>query len=163
MKNSLPRLLSVLLVSVVFTQNKEANKTNDEPLINGPRSHLQVVDGIAAVVGNKVILTSDINRSLSMAVFQQQLNPQQDAAVEKILYGSFTLELWLLDEAAKPDNVVNASLFYKADETRFSANSMWFYRARQDGHYYFWIRGATERPVGVSIRNPAGDKAAGDG
>ena len=83
MKNILPRLLSVFLFSVVFTQNKEANKTNDEPLINGPRSHLQVVDGIAAVVGNKVILTSDINRSLSMAVFQQQLDPQRDN--EKIL------------------------------------------------------------------------------
>ena len=108
-------------------------------------------------------LAASFTRSHLAGRVEAQLNPQQDAVVEKILNGSFTLELWLLDEAAKPDNVVNASLFYKADETRFSANSMWFYRARQDGHYYFWIRGATERPVGVSIRNPAGDKAAGDG
>ena len=64
-------------------------------------------------------LAASFTRSHLAGRVEAQLNPQQDAAVEKILNGSFTLELWLLDEAAKPDNVVNASLFYKADETRF--------------------------------------------
>ena len=92
-----------------------------------------------------------------------ELSPEQDAALVKILNGSFTLELWLLDEAPAPDGHINSSLFYKADESKFSRNSTWFYRTRQDGHYHFRIHGTSGRALGVSIRNPAGDRAAGDG
>ena len=113
-------------------------------------------------------LAASFDRSHLAGRIEPELTPVQDAAVEEILNGSFTLELWLLDEAAKPDNVVNSSLFYKADKPKFTRNSMWFYRARQDGNYYFrihdlGIHDKGEKSFGVSIRNPAGDKAAGDG
>ena len=42
----------------------------------------QKIDGVAAVVGDKVVLSSDVNQSLAMAVFQQKLDPRKD--VEKI-------------------------------------------------------------------------------
>ena len=38
----------------------------------------QRVDGVAAVVGDKVVLSSDVNQSLAMAVFQQKLDPNKD-------------------------------------------------------------------------------------
>lgn len=78
MKKFLYSIVYFMVSSVAFAQNIEANKTNDEPPINAPRKHLQSVDGVAAIVGDKVILTSDINRSLSMAIFQQRLDPQRD-------------------------------------------------------------------------------------
>ena len=80
MKLFSPCLFLLFLTSSVLAQTAEANKTNDEPPIDEPRTHLQTIDGVAAVVGDKVILTSDINRSLSMAVFQQGLDPQRDGA-----------------------------------------------------------------------------------
>lgn len=80
MKLFSPCLFLLFLTSSVVAQTAEANKTNDEPPIDEPRTHLQTIDGVAAVVGDKVILTSDINRSLSMAVFQQGLDPQRDGA-----------------------------------------------------------------------------------
>lgn len=42
----------------------------------------QMVDGVAAIVGDKVVLSSDVNQSLAMAVFQQKLDPRKD---EKII------------------------------------------------------------------------------
>ena len=41
----------------------------------------QKVDGVAAVVGDKVVLSSDVNQSLAMAVFQQKLDPNKDAVL----------------------------------------------------------------------------------
>ena len=38
----------------------------------------QKVDGVADVVGDKVVLSSDVNQSLAMAVFQQKLDPNKD-------------------------------------------------------------------------------------
>ena len=38
----------------------------------------QKVDGVAAIVGEKVVLLSDVNQSLAMAVFQQKLDPRKD-------------------------------------------------------------------------------------
>ncbi|HJN11918.1 MAG: hypothetical protein QGH33_00745 [Pirellulaceae bacterium] len=57
-------------------------------------------------------LAASFDRSHLAGRIESELTPVQDAAVEEILNGSFTLELWLLDEAAKSDNVVNSSLFY---------------------------------------------------
>ncbi len=108
-------------------------------------------------------LAASFDRSHPAGRIESELTADKNAAVTEILNGSFTLELWLLDEAAQPDNVVNSSLFYKADKTRFTRNSMWFYRARQDGRYYFRIHDTGEKSFGVSIRNPAGDNSAGDG
>jgi len=78
------RLLLLLLFSVVLSQaGGGANTINDEPLTEGEAQSRQSIDGVAAFVGDKTILKSDINQALSMAVFQQRLNPNNDA--DKIL------------------------------------------------------------------------------
>ena len=57
----------------LFSQAEKANTTNDETgVVVGPRNHIQKIDGIAAVVGDKVVLTSDINQSLAMEVFRSK-------------------------------------------------------------------------------------------
>ena len=66
--------------SFSFSQTSEANVSADEPLTLKERKHLQEIDGLAAIVGDKTILKSDINQTLAMAVFQRQLNPQKDLA-----------------------------------------------------------------------------------
>ena len=38
----------------------------------------QKIDGVAAVVGDRVVLMSDVNQSLAMAIFQQKLDPRKD-------------------------------------------------------------------------------------
>ena len=45
-------------------------------------THLQNIDGVAAIVDNNLVLLSDINQSLAMAVFQNNWNPSKD--LEKI-------------------------------------------------------------------------------
>ena len=76
-------LLGVFLFSFVFSQGTEssggANLSFDE---DAKKQHLQSIDGVAALVGDRVVLKSDINQTLAMAVFQQRLNPQKDT--EKI-------------------------------------------------------------------------------
>ncbi len=76
-------LLGVFLFSFVFSQgagsNDGANLSFDEDV---KKQHLQSIDGVAALVGDRVVLKSDINQTLAMAVFQQRLNPQKDT--EKI-------------------------------------------------------------------------------
>ena len=67
-----------LTLTVLFSQEKEANKTNDEVGPPLEQKHIQTIDGVAAVVGDKLILTSDINQSLAMEVFRQKLDPQKD-------------------------------------------------------------------------------------
>ena len=47
----------------------------------------QKVDGVAAIVGDRVVLLSDVNQSLAMAVFQQKLDPRRDGLkIQKIKY-----------------------------------------------------------------------------
>ncbi len=46
------------------------------------KTHLQDIDGIAAIVDNNLVLLSDINQSLAMAVFQNNWDPSKD--IEKI-------------------------------------------------------------------------------
>ena len=76
-------LLGVFLFSFVFSQgagsNDGANLSFDEDV---KKQHLQSIDGVAALVGDRVVLKSAINQTLAMAVFQQRLNPQEDT--EKI-------------------------------------------------------------------------------
>ena len=50
----------------------------------------QKIDGVAAVVGDRVVLSSDINQSLAMAVFQQKLDPRKDGAAIKTLKDNIT-------------------------------------------------------------------------
>lgn len=91
-----------------------------------------------------------------------QLTDEQNQKIESAFNGSFTLEFWLRDDASAPDGSTNYSLFYKADRKAFTANSIWMYRARQDGHYHFRIDGGEDRRIALTIRNPAGARSAGD-
>ena len=51
----------------------EANTAFDElsQEKTNPRNHMQAIDGVAAVVGERVILKSDINQTLAMAIFNK--------------------------------------------------------------------------------------------
>ena len=57
-----PFVLLMCFFSTTFSQNTVGQK----------------IDGIAAVVGDRVVLMSDVNQSLAMAVFQQKLDPRKD-------------------------------------------------------------------------------------
>ena len=91
------------------------------------------------------------------------LGPLQQRGIEAVLNDSFTLEMWIIDTAAAPDNRRNYSLFYKADRHAFTRNSIWLYRARGDGNYYFRIRNSLDDGLMLTIPNPAGARSAGDG
>ncbi len=81
------KIIFLILFSIafVFSQQDGANTTNDEPLTEKEKKHLQAIDGLAAIVGDKIILKSDINQTLSMTIFQQRLDPQKDLAkIEKL-------------------------------------------------------------------------------
>ena len=55
------KLLLLLLFSIVLPQRDVgANTTNDEPLTGKEMGRRQSIDGIAAFVGDKTILKSDI-------------------------------------------------------------------------------------------------------
>lgn len=90
------------------------------------------------------------------------LGPLQERGIEAILNESFSLEMWILDSAAKPDNRRNYSLFYKADRRAFTRNSIWLYRTRGDGNYHFRIRNSQDAGLMLTIPNPAGERSAGD-
>ena len=131
----------------------------------GDKSTLVDGQAIATGPGRRGVsgLAVAFDRSQLAGRVEARLTAEQDKTVERILNGTFTLEFWFLDEAAAPDNKTNYSFFYKADVPRFSRNSMWFYRARQDGNYHFRIHGSEGEPAGLMVKNPAGDRAAGDG
>jgi len=145
---------------VLYWQFDEASaeKTDDEAglangrfVANGPGR--RGVSGLAAA----------FDRAHLAGRVEAKLTAEQDKKLERVLNESFSLELWLLDEAAKRDGKINSSLFYKPDPKQFWRNSTWLYRARQDGHYYFRFNSRGDKPAGLRIRNPAGEKAAGDG
>ena len=63
MQNHKKTLIQILLIcGSVFAQSSVGQK----------------IDGVAAVVGDRVVLMSDVNQSLAMAVFQQKLDPRTD-------------------------------------------------------------------------------------
>ena len=62
-------LLSAQVSDISF---REKSPTQEQ------RKHLQIIDGVAAVVGDRVVLNSDINQTLAMTIFQQKLDPQKD-------------------------------------------------------------------------------------
>jgi hypothetical protein len=75
--------LFLLSLGATASTTNEANTTNDEPLTSREGVFRQTIDGVAAIVGDKTILKSDINQALSMAIFQQKLDPNKNA--DKIL------------------------------------------------------------------------------
>ena len=74
--------LYAFFISFSFSQQGGANTSNDEPLTEKEKTHLQDIDGLAVIVGDKTILKSDINQALSMAIMRRRLNPEID--LEKI-------------------------------------------------------------------------------
>jgi hypothetical protein len=90
------------------------------------------------------------------------LDALQDRGLEQVFNGSFTMELWLEDDAPAPDNRRNYSIVYKADRAAFTRNSLWLYRARGDGNYHFRIRDSKDGGIALTIPNPAGPQSAGD-
>jgi len=70
--------LFIFSLSFVVPQLGEVNTSNDDPLSIKEKKHLQAIDGLAVMVGNKTILKSDINQALSMVIMQRRLNPQTD-------------------------------------------------------------------------------------
>ena len=71
-------VIFVLLVGLLSAQDSVIGFDKNTLKKDG-RKHLQIIDGIAAVVGDRVVLNSDINQTLAMTIFQQKLDPQKDA------------------------------------------------------------------------------------
>ena len=107
-----------ILFSYTFAQ-VEANKTNDETGVLVKQKHLQNIDGVAAIVGDKLILTSDINQSLAMEIFRQKLEPQRDQLkilqlknqiIESIVSRKVILAMAELDSVEVGDKDVDRAL-----------------------------------------------------
>ena len=107
-----------ILFSYTFAQ-VEANKTNDETGVPVKQKHLQNIDGVAAIVGDKLILTSDINQSLAMEIFRQKLDPQKDQLkilglknqiIESIVNRKVVLAMAELDSVEVGDKDVDRAL-----------------------------------------------------
>ena len=117
----------------LFSQAGEANTTNDETGVPvGPRGHIQNIDGIAAVVGDKVILTSDINQSLAMEVFRLKLDPRRDQnkianlknqILQSVVDRKVVLTMAELDSVVVSDKEVDRALDQQVDNILAQAGS----------------------------------------
>jgi len=128
---------SFFLLACLFGQGKEAaeaNKEFDEPSQKTAknRDHMQTIDGVAAVVGERVVLKSDINQTLAMAIFQQKLNPQEDLSkIEKlkkeitksIVNRKVVLAMAELDSVEVSDKEVDRALDQQVDNIVSQAGS----------------------------------------
>jgi len=93
-----------------------------------------------------------------------------NAVFDTILNGSFTYETWLYDSAPAPNGGNNYSIFYKADSTNFTKNSVWWYRTRGTtgtgvggGNYAFAVSDINTVTNSITIPNPAGAQPSGVG
>jgi len=125
------------LLSCLFGQSEgvgEANTTLDEPLQEKTisREHMQAIDGVAAVVGERVVLKSDINQTLAMAIFQQRLNPQKDLSkienlkkeiTQSIVNRKVVLAMAELDSVEVSDKEVDRALNQQVDNIIAQAGS----------------------------------------
>jgi peptidyl-prolyl cis-trans isomerase SurA len=106
---------------------------------------MQAIDGVAAVVGDRIVLKSDINQTLAMAVFQQRLNPQKDISkIEKlkkeitksIVNRKVVLAMAELDSVEVSDKEVDRALDQQIDNIVAQAGS----------------EGAAEKAIGQPLR-----------
>ena len=128
---------SFFLLACLFGQGEEAAEANtafDEPSqkTTKNREHMQAIDGVAAVVGERVVLKSDINQTLAMAIFQQKLNPQEDLSkIEKlkkeitksIVNRKVVLAMAELDSIEVSDKEVDRALDQQVDNIVAQAGS----------------------------------------
>ena len=109
-KNSYIKMFIVFLFSFVLWSQQQ--------------TPTQKVDGVAAIVGDRVVLSSDINQSLAMAVFQQKLDPKKDSVLIEELKNNITntivnrkvvLIMAELDSVEVEDKEVDRSLQQQID------------------------------------------------
>jgi len=142
--------ISFFLFSCLFGQVEgggEANTAFDELSHEktNPREHMQAIDGVAAVVGERVVLKSDINQTLAMAIFQQKLNPQKDLSkierlkkeiTKSIVNRKVVLAMAELDSVEVSDKEVDRALDQQIDNIVAQAGS----------------EGAAEKAIGQPLR-----------
>ena len=125
------KIFILFLFSFLFAQ-KEANKTNDEVGKPSPQKHIQNIDGVAAIVGDKLILASDVNQSLSVEIFRQKLDPQRDRLkvlnlkkqiVESIVNRKVVLAMAEFDSVEVGDKDVDRALDQQVDNIIAQAGS----------------------------------------
>ena len=124
-------VLSLFLFNGVSAQ--EANFSFDEDTgLKEKRKHLQTIDGVAAIVGERVVLNSDINQSLAMAIFQQKLDPNKDASKIALLRNEIlrttvdrkvVLLMAELDSVVVDDKEVDRALTQQVDNIVSQAGS----------------------------------------
>jgi peptidyl-prolyl cis-trans isomerase SurA len=125
------KLFLFTLVSFSFAQ-KEANKTNDETEGLSSQKHIQSIDGVAAIVGDKLVLTSDVNQALAMEIFKQKLDPQRDQLkilelknkiIESIVSRKVVLAMAELDSVEVGEKDVDRALNQQVDNIISQAGS----------------------------------------
>ena len=125
------KLFLFTLVSFSFAQ-KEANKTNDEAEGLSSQKHIQSIDGVAAIVGDKLVLTSDVNQALAMEIFKQKLDPQRDQLkilelknkiIESIVSRKVVLAMAELDSVEVGEKDVDRALNQQVDNIISQAGS----------------------------------------
>jgi len=111
-KNKLPIFAFVVLLFGGFVLAQQA----DLPA--------QKIDGVAAIVGDRVVLLSDVNQSLAMAVFQQKLDPRRDGLkiqklkddiINTIVNRKVVLAMAELDSVEVDDKEVDRTLQQQVD------------------------------------------------
>ena len=111
-KNKLPIFAFVVLLFSGFVLAQQA----DLPA--------QKIDGVAAIVGDRVVLLSDVNQSLAMAVFQQKLDPRRDGLkiqklkndiINTIVNRKVVLAMAELDSVEVDDKEVDRTLQQQVD------------------------------------------------
>lgn len=125
------------------------------PLSGGLNGNYRFMSGSRGIGPAAASLLSDAAR------IEFPLSDTDQQTLTTLFNGSFTIELWLLDEAAAADGRTNHSLLYKADTSAFPGNSLWLYRARQNGRYCFRLHGRDSRTIELSVV-PSTASSAGD-
>lgn len=123
--------------------------------------HGAYLDGVTQRRGRKG-LAADFSQQNAAQRIEVPIRGDSQTAITKLIDGSFTFEVWLLDDAPPADQNRNYAIFYKADRDRFIRNSLWFYRARQDGSYRFTIADQRASQTQVTF-TPLDETGAGDG
>ncbi len=123
--------------------------------------HGKYLDGVLQRRGRKGLAVAFTHQDARQRI-EVALNADAQESIGQVINQSFTFEIWLQDQAPQPDGRRNYAIFYKADRNRFVKNSLWFYRARQDGSYRFTVADGRDQQAHVRFKPPTAN-GAGDG
>ena len=123
--------------------------------------HGEYLDGVTQRRGRRGLAAVFLDQNTGQRI-EIPIDGASQTSITKLIDGTFTFEVWLLDDAPPADGNRNYAIFYKADSGRFIRNSLWFYRARQDGSYRFTIADQHDRQARVTFK-PLDETGAGDG